>query len=165
MNATRPLPLPLVRLYAKAGCHLCEQAEAELARLRRRYPHALQMIDITVDTELLQCYGERIPVVVIADQEYAAPLQPSELERALASAARTAAATPRDAEPSARSSETGPHVSRSEPGPPGSQSEPDPDDSQSERGPLASRLESNEHASASASDEHANHSGSDQRAS
>jgi len=29
-------------LYAKPGCHLCEQALGELERLRRRYPHELQ---------------------------------------------------------------------------------------------------------------------------
>ena len=81
----------LVRLYSKPGCHLCEQAEGEMARLQRRYPHTLQLIDITTDADLLVRFGERIPVVVIADREYAAPLRAAELEHALASASDSAA--------------------------------------------------------------------------
>jgi hypothetical protein len=83
---------PLVQLYSKPGCHLCEQAQAELARLRRFYPHTLQLIDITTDVGLHERFGERIPVIVIADREFAAPISTSELEHALASAARAAAA-------------------------------------------------------------------------
>ena len=83
---------PLVQLYSKPGCHLCEQAQAELARLRRCYPHTLQLIDITTDVGLHERFVERIPVIVIADREFAAPLSTSELERALASATRAAAA-------------------------------------------------------------------------
>ena len=36
-----------VTLYTKPGCHLCEEAEAELKRLERRYPHTLTLVDIT----------------------------------------------------------------------------------------------------------------------
>jgi hypothetical protein len=81
---------PVVRLYGKPGCHLCEQAEAVLERLQRRYPHSLRLIDITSDSDLLRLYGERIPVVVIGEQEYAAPLEAAHLENALAAAARDA---------------------------------------------------------------------------
>jgi hypothetical protein len=67
----------------KAGCHLCEQAEAELDRLRRRYPHRLERVDISADAELTRRYGERIPVLVIREREYAAPLSAAQIERAL----------------------------------------------------------------------------------
>jgi glutaredoxin len=76
----------LLTLYSKPGCHLCEQAEAELRRLARRYPHQLQTVDITQDPRLFERYGERIPVVVLDGREYAAPLSTAVLERALRSA-------------------------------------------------------------------------------
>lgn len=79
-------PQPQVRLFTKPGCHLCEQAQADLARLGGRYPHALETIDITAAPDLQRDYGERIPVLVIADREYAAPLAYAEIERALADA-------------------------------------------------------------------------------
>jgi hypothetical protein len=87
MNAT---PF-VVRLYSKPGCHLCEQAEADLARLRQRYPHSLELIDITADPLLQERFGERIPVIVIADREYAAPIDTSELEHALTAVVRARA--------------------------------------------------------------------------
>ncbi|TMF01681.1 MAG: glutaredoxin family protein [Chloroflexi bacterium] len=70
-------------LYAKPGCHLCEQALGELERLRRRYPHELQVVDISADAELTRRYGERIPVLNIAGHESEAPLSAAVLERAL----------------------------------------------------------------------------------
>jgi Glutaredoxin-like domain (DUF836) len=75
-----------VQLYTRPGCHLCEQAEADLTRLRARQPHTLELIDITADAELVQRYGERIPVLVVHGREYAAPLSSASLERALADA-------------------------------------------------------------------------------
>lgn len=76
----------LLTLYSKPGCHLCEQAEADLGRLARRYPHQLRTVDITQDPLLLEQYGERIPVVVVQGREYPAPLSAAVLERALRSA-------------------------------------------------------------------------------
>jgi Glutaredoxin-like domain (DUF836) len=70
-------------LYAKPGCHLCEQALVELDRLRRRYPHELQVVDISADDELTRRYGERIPVLSIAGDESDAPLSADILEQAL----------------------------------------------------------------------------------
>jgi glutaredoxin-like protein DUF836 len=87
----READLVRVQLYAKPGCHLCEQAEADLERLRRRYSHSLQLLDITRDAELMQAYGLRIPVLVIDGHEFDAPLDMVEIERALAAA--TGAAT------------------------------------------------------------------------
>lgn len=83
---------PHLRLYAKPGCHLCEQAEAELVRLRRRYPHTLEVVDISQDGELLARYGLRIPVLDVAEREYDAPLDAAAIERALADARNNRAA-------------------------------------------------------------------------
>ena len=70
-------------LYSKPGCHLCEVAQADLARLHKRHPHRLRLVDITTDAELFGRYGERIPVLEVGGQEYAAPLDRATLERAL----------------------------------------------------------------------------------
>jgi hypothetical protein len=92
--STRPAASPLhVTLYSKAGCHLCEQAVADLAQLRRQFPHTLEVVDISRDTELTARYGLLIPVLVVAEREYAAPLELADIERALASAASLPGAT------------------------------------------------------------------------
>jgi hypothetical protein len=74
-------------LYMKADCHLCETTLADLERLQAGHPHTLRRIDITTSDELMRQYGERIPVLKIGSQEYAAPLGPADLERALRQAA------------------------------------------------------------------------------
>ncbi|MBV9328372.1 MAG: glutaredoxin family protein [Chloroflexi bacterium] len=71
----------------KAGCHLCEDAEAELDRLQARYPHVLERIDINACADLTRRYGERIPVMVVHGREYAAPLHRTIIETALKEAA------------------------------------------------------------------------------
>jgi len=86
-----------VQLYAKPGCHLCEQAEADLARLQRRYPHSVQVLDITQDAKLMHEYGVRIPVLVVDGREYSAPLEVTEIERALAAATHSPARAARQA--------------------------------------------------------------------
>lgn len=78
-------------LFARPGCHLCESAERELERLRRRYPHELEVVDISTEPALLERYAERIPVLWVGGREYSAPLPREALERAL----RTAAADER----------------------------------------------------------------------
>ena len=75
-----------VKLYMKAGCHLCEEADSELSRLRARYAHTLERVDINSDDALIERYGERIPVLVVGEREYAAPLSHDIIEHALASA-------------------------------------------------------------------------------
>jgi len=72
-----------VTLLSKHDCHLCEAALAELRRLQGRYPHQLEVVDITRDSTLQRQYGERIPVVQVNGREYDAPLTRAVLERAL----------------------------------------------------------------------------------
>src|SRR5579859_8095156 len=72
-----------VRLFTRPGCHLCEQAQADLAALQRRVPHTVEIVDISGDPVLEQRYGERVPVVTVGEREYAAPLNRATLERAL----------------------------------------------------------------------------------
>jgi hypothetical protein len=72
-----------VTLFSKPDCHLCEDAVLELQRLQTRYPHNLEVVDITTDPLLQKKYGERIPVLQVGWREYAAPLTRDVLERAL----------------------------------------------------------------------------------
>ena len=74
----------------KPGCHLCEQVEEELGRLRRRYPHRLELVDINANPELVERYTESIPVLVIGGREHPAPLSSAAIERALQEAAARA---------------------------------------------------------------------------
>ncbi len=78
---------PKATLYMKPDCHLCEDALGELERLRGRYPHALEVVDIGTDDDLVRQYWERIPVLKIGSREYDAPLAPAVLEKALQRAA------------------------------------------------------------------------------
>ena len=58
-----------VVLYGKAGCHLCEEARAEVDRARARHPFALTEVDVSLDPVLHARYGERIPVMMVAGSE------------------------------------------------------------------------------------------------
>jgi glutathione S-transferase len=55
---------PLVRLYARPDCHLCDEARAGLEKLRSDgLDFELEEIDIDSDDELLGRFLERIPVI------------------------------------------------------------------------------------------------------
>ena len=73
-----------VVLYGKAGCHLCEEARAEIDRVRARRPFELREVDVSLDPVLHARYGERIPVVVVAGEEaFEYHVDAEELERLL----------------------------------------------------------------------------------
>ena len=55
-----------VVVYSRPGCHLCEEALAEIVALHREgYRFELHEIDIESDDALLRAHLERIPVVEI----------------------------------------------------------------------------------------------------
>jgi hypothetical protein len=83
-----------LRLYIKPGCHLCEDAEAEIEAIGTLYPYSLECIDINSDAELTRRYWDQIPVLVIDGREYPAPLSRSVIERALNDAAARAGISP-----------------------------------------------------------------------
>ncbi|MGI8749301.1 MAG: glutaredoxin family protein [Thermoleophilaceae bacterium] len=58
-----------VTFYGKAGCHLCEEAYAELESVRRDTPFELEVLDVSLDPRLHRQYGERIPVLDVDGQE------------------------------------------------------------------------------------------------
>jgi glutaredoxin len=54
--------VPTVDLYGRAGCHLCDDARAQLVALAAELSFALVEHDIEADDDLHRRYLERIPV-------------------------------------------------------------------------------------------------------
>jgi glutaredoxin len=61
--------VPLVTLYGKPGCHLCDDARGVVERVRAEHPFELREVDITLDPALHREYGERIPVLELDGEE------------------------------------------------------------------------------------------------
>jgi Glutaredoxin-like domain (DUF836) len=83
-------PLPDLVLYARPGCHLCEDARVALLalladRAARGLPApALEERDIETDEDWLRRYAFTIPVVTLGDRELALATSPARLRRLLA---------------------------------------------------------------------------------
>jgi glutaredoxin len=56
---------PLVTLYTRAGCHLCDDAKNVLAAAQRRAAFDYEERDIDADPELRRLYNEEVPVIAI----------------------------------------------------------------------------------------------------
>jgi hypothetical protein len=61
--------VPVVTLYSRPECHLCDQARAAILAMREGLRFELQEIDIESDHELLSRYLERIPVVAVDGEQ------------------------------------------------------------------------------------------------
>jgi glutaredoxin len=61
--------MPLITLYGKPGCHLCDDARAVVERVRAQRAFELREVDVTLDPVLYREYGERIPVLELDGQE------------------------------------------------------------------------------------------------
>lgn len=57
--------MPTIDLYGRDGCHLCEDARAQLVALAPELGFDLNDINIEADDDLHRRYLERIPVVVL----------------------------------------------------------------------------------------------------
>jgi uncharacterized membrane protein len=75
-----------VTLYTRPGCHLCEQAKADLESLRDQYPHRLVEIDIESDPALLKKYMAEIPVIEAGPYMLKAPFDKQKLMMTLGAA-------------------------------------------------------------------------------
>jgi glutaredoxin len=60
--------VPVVDLFGRPGCHLCDDARAQLAALAEEVGFTLVEHDIEADDELHRRYLERIPVVLLDGQ-------------------------------------------------------------------------------------------------
>ena len=61
--------MPVITLYAKAGCHLCDQARAYLEDLAADHELELREIDIRGDPAIFERYRYRIPVIAVNGEE------------------------------------------------------------------------------------------------
>ena len=76
--------MPMVTLYGREGCCLCDEARDALLRVRDRRPFELEERDIEKDEDLMRRYLERIPVVTIDGEEaFELFVDETELERHL----------------------------------------------------------------------------------
>lgn len=58
-------PMPTITLYAKAGCHLCDEAREFLENAAADHDFELVEIDIRRDPDLFERYRYRIPVITV----------------------------------------------------------------------------------------------------
>ncbi len=76
-----------VTLYSRAGCKLCEEAEADLKALQDVIPHRLTVIDIDSEQSFRDLYDLEIPVVEAGPFKLKAPFTRQELQMTLGAAA------------------------------------------------------------------------------
>ena len=76
-----------VTLYTRAGCKLCDEAEADLKALQEIIPHQLTVIDIDSESSFRDAYALEIPVVEAGPFKLKAPFTRQELQMTLGAAA------------------------------------------------------------------------------
>jgi glutaredoxin len=60
-----------VTLYSRPGCHLCEEAKAQIDPLLRRAGARLREVNIDVDPELRVLYDYDVPVILLGARKVA----------------------------------------------------------------------------------------------
>ena len=74
-----------VTVMSRAGCHLCEVAEAEVARICGELDVAWKAEDVDTDPEWRAEYGDRVPVILVDGAEHGYwRVEEDRLRRALA---------------------------------------------------------------------------------
>jgi hypothetical protein len=61
--------VPVLTLYGKPGCHLCEEARAVVDAARAGRDVTLDEVDVTLDPVMHRAYGQRIPVLALDGEE------------------------------------------------------------------------------------------------
>ena len=61
--------MPVLTLYGKPGCCLCDDARAAIREVRAERDFELREVDVSLDPALQREYGERIPVVALDGEE------------------------------------------------------------------------------------------------
>jgi glutaredoxin len=59
-----------VTLITRVDCHLCEQAEQALTRLRAELGFGFERLDVDADPQRRAEYSDRVPVVLIDGREH-----------------------------------------------------------------------------------------------
>lgn len=65
-----PAPDHRVTLITRDGCHLCAEAERDLARLSAELGFELLLLDVDADRARANEYSERVPVILIDGVEH-----------------------------------------------------------------------------------------------
>jgi glutaredoxin len=60
-----------VTIYSRPGCHLCEQAKAQIAPLLKEFGASLTEINIDEDPQLRALYDYDVPVIFLAARKVA----------------------------------------------------------------------------------------------
>ncbi|WP_328445844.1 glutaredoxin family protein [Amycolatopsis sp. NBC_00438] len=60
----------VVTVMGRAGCHLCEVAEADVARICGELGVAWTAEDVDTDPEWRAEYGDRVPVILVDGAEH-----------------------------------------------------------------------------------------------
>jgi glutaredoxin len=60
-----------VTLYTRKGCHLCEEAKAQMAPLLREFGARLREVDIDADAQLRALYDVDVPVIFLGERKVA----------------------------------------------------------------------------------------------
>lgn len=56
-------------MYGREGCHLCEDMIASLRNLQKKIQFEFEVINIDNDENLIQLYGERVPVLFAVEEQ------------------------------------------------------------------------------------------------
>ena len=57
--------MPLVTLYTRPGCCLCDDAKKVIAEASKRVDFDYAEIDIDADQDLVRLYNDEVPVITI----------------------------------------------------------------------------------------------------
>jgi len=72
-----------VTFYTRPGCHLCDDAQAELEHLAKQLPLEISAVDITKDQAAHNRWWSDIPVIEIGATILRAPIDPARLRIAV----------------------------------------------------------------------------------
>ncbi len=61
---------PRVRLYAKPGCHLCDDARRVIEAVCADVGTSYDEVDITTSEDLMERFGEQIPVTFVDGRQH-----------------------------------------------------------------------------------------------
>lgn len=59
------MSIAIVTIYSRPGCHLCDEAKANILSARAELDFDVEEVDIDSDPDLRERYGYDIPVVFI----------------------------------------------------------------------------------------------------
>lgn len=59
-----------VTLITRVGCHLCDQAQAVLLRLRDELGFGYDELDVDADRDRRNEYSDRVPVILLDGKEH-----------------------------------------------------------------------------------------------